>query len=140
MPLSSCRHPTHNDQQHGKQEDDRSGGEKASHRPNLARPSADEPKSSNVTSVLAWGGGKIPALSPVLWMQRAEGANGSIQGGTPLSDVSEDEHRRSANEEPGEDVEAHRRHVLASDEPKTEGEESDEVEAHHLRSLHPKKV
>lgn len=89
---------------------------------------------------MAWGGGKIPALSPVLWGKRTDGTNGFDPRSGTVSDVSEDEHRRSANEEPEEDVEAHRRHVLESDEPKAEGEESDEVEAHHLRSHHPKKL
>lgn len=52
----------------------------------------------------------------------------------------EDESRRSANEEPKDDVEGHRRTVLANDEPKAEGEESDEVEAHMRRTAAPKKV
>jgi hypothetical protein len=54
--------------------------------------------------------------------------------------VSEDEHVRADQEEPEDEVEAHRNKVLASDEPQAEGEESDEVEAHHMRTSHPKKV
>jgi len=51
--------------------------------------------------------------------------------------MSEDEMRKD-HEEPGDEVEAHRRVVQASEEPQAEGEESDEVEAHRRLVDHPK--
>ncbi len=54
--------------------------------------------------------------------------------------MSEDEARRSGHEEPEDDVEGHRRVVAANEEPKAEGEESDEVEAHMRRTDAPKKL
>lgn len=54
--------------------------------------------------------------------------------------MSEDKDRPE-QEESDEDVEAHRRHVMANDAPKAEGDDdSDDVEAHHMRSHHPKKL
>jgi hypothetical protein len=61
--------------------------------------------------------------------------------------MSEDEARRAANEEQGDEVEAHRGHVRAANEEagdesrRSETPESDDVEAHghHLRQT-PKKA
>jgi len=54
--------------------------------------------------------------------------------------MSEEESQRRANDEPGDEVEAHHHKVLANEEPQAEGEESDEVEAHQHRVLAPKKI
>jgi hypothetical protein len=48
--------------------------------------------------------------------------------------VSEDKDRLQ-QEESEEDVEAHRRHVMANEAPKAEGDDSDDVEAHILSRL-----
>lgn len=50
--------------------------------------------------------------------------------------MSEDEHRRTGNEEAGDEVESHRRHLLANEEPAKESEDGDDddVEAHARRS------
>lgn len=52
--------------------------------------------------------------------------------------MSEEESQRRANEEPKDEVEAHRRLVSANEEPQAEGEESDEVEAHRMLKSDPK--
>ena len=46
-----------------------------------------------------------------------------------------DEQRKDEEAE----VEAHRKKHMANDEPSDEGEADDEVEAHHMRKMRPKK-
>jgi hypothetical protein len=55
--------------------------------------------------------------------------------------MSEDEHRRMQNDEQSDDVEAHRKHAAANDEPTAEGEGGDDdFEAHRRHAAAPKKA
>lgn len=54
--------------------------------------------------------------------------------------MSEDESRRAGNEEAGDEVEAHRRHLAANEEAGKETEGDDDVEAHKFHKDSPRKA
>ena len=58
--------------------------------------------------------------------------------------MSEDESRRAANDEAGDEVEAHKGHLKAANDEESRKSEfpegEDEVDAHGMLRQHPKKV